>query len=168
METSSAHPVELAEPKLLEQCEIRRTRGSGPGGQHRNKVETAIQIRHLPSEVTAEASERRSQNENRRVALQRLRVELALRVRTTRPDYPSPLWRRRTKNSRIAVAVDHDDFPRLLAEALDCIAAEQNEAAAAERLQVTTSQLVKLLKRDSQALILVNHWRAQRGERALK
>ena len=36
------HPAALPFDALLKECEVRRLRRSGPGGQHRNKVETAV------------------------------------------------------------------------------------------------------------------------------
>src|SRR5262249_27924451 len=42
------HPAARAPDALLAECEVRRTRRSGPGGQNRNKVETAVVLRHLP------------------------------------------------------------------------------------------------------------------------
>ena len=71
---NAVHPAAISPEVLLRQCVESRTRRSGPGGQHRNKVETAVVLRHEPTGVTAEASERRSQAENRIVALARLRL----------------------------------------------------------------------------------------------
>mgnify|MGYP001288551881 CR=1 FL=1 len=68
------HPAALQSEILLTQCEESRTKRSGPGGQHRNKTETAVVLTHQPSGIVAEASERRSQAANRRVALWRLRL----------------------------------------------------------------------------------------------
>ena len=71
------HPAALPPDVLLNDCEIRRTRRGGPGGQHRNKVETAVVIKHRPTGAVGAASERRSQDLNRQAALQRLRVNLS-------------------------------------------------------------------------------------------
>ena len=56
-------------------------RGSGPGGQHRNVTDSAVRIRHLPTGIVAQASESRSQAQNREVAMERLRMALEKRER---------------------------------------------------------------------------------------
>ena len=104
---------------------MRQLRRSGPGGQHRNKVQTAISLHHLPTGVRAEASERRNQSQNRTVALFRLRVNLALHVRRACSSdlVPSMLWQSRCTSGVLKVGGSHDDFPSVLAEALDVLAA---------------------------------------------
>jgi len=52
--------------------EIIHLKGSGPGGQHRNKRMTGIRIIHLPTGIVAMATERRSQEQNLNTALFRL------------------------------------------------------------------------------------------------
>ena len=64
---------------LMQQCEFDRFRGSGPGGQHRNKTESAVRLRHNPSGVSATAEERRSQGENRTRAIAGARVGRAMK-----------------------------------------------------------------------------------------
>ncbi len=165
------HPAALPAEILLANCDIVRTRRSGPGGQHRNKVETAVVITHRPTGVQGQASERRSQDLNRQMAVQRLRVRLAIEVRspTQHDDAPSPLWRSRVRSEKLAVSSGHDDFPALLAEALDRLAACQwDAAAAAARLGITASQLVKLLGQEPAALLQLNAARKALGLRLLR
>ncbi len=167
----SPHPAALDAEQLLADCTSRRLRRGGPGGQHRNKVETAWWLRHLPSGVEAEANERRAQAANRRVALFRLRVNLALQVRGRPADDvpPSPLWQSRCRGGRVQVSAEHDDFPALLAEALDRLAIVGWEpAAAAKPLGCTPSQLVKLLGKEPRALALVNRHRTAAGRHPLR
>ena len=61
---------------LKKQVIIETYRSSGPGGQRKNKVETAVRLKHLPSGLTVIATEHRSQAENRKLAFERLRERL--------------------------------------------------------------------------------------------
>jgi hypothetical protein len=166
-----SHPARLALDELLVQCELKATRRSGPGGQHRNKTDSAIVLTHIPSGITGQASERRSQHENRDVAIARLRINLALALRSEgQPETaPSRLWESRRRGTQITVSESHLDFPALLAEALDVLNHENFEIApAAERLQISTSQLIRFLKRCPAAIQLLNQARQQRGLGKLK
>ncbi len=165
------HPATLDPDDLLKDCQVRRLRRSGPGGQHRNKVETAVALKHRPTDIEAEANERRSQAENQRMALKRLRINLALCVRSEveQESIPSHLWEKRCRNRRISVNKDHRDFPALLAEALDVIVHfTMDVKVAADALLCSPSQLTKLLKTEPRALAIVNDRRAQLGMHRLK
>jgi len=165
------HPAAQATLTLLRDCTTRRTRRGGPGGQHRNKVETAVVITHRPTGLIGEASERRSQDLNRQAALHRLRVALALAVRSpvAAGSPPSDLWQVRTFRGKLTVNPEHVDFPALLAEALDRLAAcDVDLAAAAGQLGVSPSQFVKFLKTETAGLEWLNLRRAEKGLLRLK
>ena len=171
MPDKASHPAARDAELLYRQCRVERLRRSGPGGQHRNKVETAIRLVHESTGVTAEASERRSQEQNRQRALARLRINLALEVRcpVSGEQPPSALWLSRLQGGRIHVNPEHDDFPAILAEALDRVVAESFDVkAAAQRLGCSSSQLVKLLKAEPQALAVVNQRREGLGLERLR
>lgn len=82
----------LDRESLSSKVEVSTFRGSGPGGQHRNKTESAVRLRHLPTGITVVAAEHRSQWRNREAAwerlierLERLRRKPKPRVKTRMP-----------------------------------------------------------------------------------
>ncbi len=64
-------------------------KASGPGGQHRNKTETGVRLTHLPTGLTVTATERRSRERNRAMALKRLVELLAERDRPRKKRKPT-------------------------------------------------------------------------------
>lgn len=163
------HPAALPADELLKDVQELHTRRSGPGGQHRNKAQTAVVLLHRPTGIAAEASERRSQAQNHSVALQRLRLKLALEHRATAPPWPSQLWLSRTRGQRLSVSPAHADYSALVAEALDQLQAQNFAMSrAAEVLGVTPTQLARLFAKDSAAWTALNRLRAAVGLPALK
>jgi len=67
---------------LKKQVVIETYRSKGPGGQRKNKTETAVRLKHLPSGITVVATEHRTQSQNLKQAFERLRMRL---VRLNRP-----------------------------------------------------------------------------------
>jgi protein subunit release factor B len=65
----------------------------GPGGQHRNKTASAVRLTHPATELSVTATERRSQAQNRSVALERLRRALQMLATVPKP-------RKKTRPSR--------------------------------------------------------------------
>ncbi len=81
-------------------------RVGGPGGQHRNRNETGVRLRHLPTGITVIATESRSRARNRKVAWQRLLERIAARMARpkrripTRPSQASDRKRLEDKKRR--------------------------------------------------------------------
>ncbi len=172
------HPACLSDEELLKQCHLGKSRSSGPGGQHRNKVETEVTLTHEPTGLAGKAGERRSAVENKRMALRRLRLVLAVNVRVGVPtgEIGSVLWKSRCRAGKIACNPNHHDYPSMLAEALDVIAASGGGrigggwdlSTAALRLGCSASQLLKLVKEHPPALALLNAEREKKGKGTLK
>ena len=66
-------------------CEVTQIRGSGPGGQHKNKAYTGVRLFHPPSKIVVTATERRSFQQNRDIAFERLSEKLLVMMHTEKP-----------------------------------------------------------------------------------
>lgn len=123
-------------------------------------------LTHQPSGISVSAGERRSQAENRQVALRRLRLQLALSQRGyfSLREVPSPLWQSRCgPTGKLAINPRHADYPAMLAEAMDIIEAlHMDLSRAAGLLGCTPSQLLKLLQDEPTALAWLNRQRQAR------
>lgn len=164
------HPSQLPLDELEKACRWTFSRDSGPGGQNRNKVETAASVEHMPTGQRASAAERRSQSENRAMAIHRLRCCLAVAVRTETLPHAmdsmstTAVWQQYVRRGRIQISESNPDFPALVAEAMDRLAARDwNVAESAQSLQTSGTQLIKLLSQYAPALKELNAQLVARG-----
>src|SRR5262245_44725320 len=93
--------------RLQAECDVETYRASGPGGQHRNKTESAVRVTHRPSGIVRVATEHRSQLRNRELALERVARALEARRRRPKPRLatkpgPAAHERRLTEKRRAA------------------------------------------------------------------
>lgn len=158
------HPACLSETDLLTQCQVKnqRQKGSGAGGQRKNKVESAIQITHVPTGTTAQAAERRDRAANLKAAIFRLRLTLAIHSRGgfDLAAGPTARWTQRVRGAQLAINAEHTEFPALMAEAMTVMEQQHWDPADTGRwLRISTTQLIKFLSKAPAALEEVNRQR---------
>ena len=68
-------------------------RSSGAGGQHVNKTESGVRLRHLPSGLVVECQSERSQHRNRALALAKLQRRLREAVQAQQSGRERERWR---------------------------------------------------------------------------
>ncbi|MDP6449422.1 MAG: peptide chain release factor-like protein [Lentisphaeria bacterium] len=150
----------LEDDELLRHCRCDTFRASGPGGQHRNTSDSAVRLTLEDTEVTAIASEERSQHRNRARAVKRLRLQIALNLRRD----PAPSWDGPWKPG----ARDRQ-YAEFVAHVFDALAAtEYRVSDAAKLLEVSTGRLVRTLAADTTLWARVNQEREKRDMKPLK
>ena len=161
-------PWELPDEKLRAECRFEAFVASGPGGQKRHKTNAAVRYTHLPTRISAVATESRSQRENRIHALRELRHKLALEIRrevdvlTFRP----PEWF--AQYPGLHINPKNPLYPATLAIVLDVLRATRwGVVASALSLGVTTSALSRFLGDDPAAWTKVNDVRVSLGMKPL-
>ena len=87
---------------LERDCDVEFFVAGGPGGQHRNKVETGVRLTHRPTGTVVTATERRSQSANREAAYERMAARLEDMQRVRKP-------RRATKPTSVSKAKRRQD-----------------------------------------------------------
>lgn len=140
-------------------CRTDRFRATEPGGQHRNKTDSAVRLTINDTEVPASCVEHRSQQRNRKDVLKRLQMENALGLREDAVGW-SGAWKI-GKNDR--------HYPSVVATLLDAL--EENGysvAHAGKKLGTSTGKLVRILANDTRLWALVNQQREKRGVKALR
>ncbi|KAK3166181.1 hypothetical protein QOZ80_1AG0042480 [Eleusine coracana subsp. coracana] len=170
----------MSDDELMEQCEMGTFKASGPGGQHRNKRESAVRLRHRPTGIIAQAVEDRSQHMNRASALARLRTLIALKVR--RPinleEYTPPVELLqilplkstiRGKDVGPQIGPKNPKFSPGMQALLDLLyAVEGSVSDAAKILGLSTGALSRLILSDDSLRTAANELRASKGLKPLR
>jgi hypothetical protein len=157
---------------LLRDCEVDTYRSHGPGGQKRNKTDSAVRVRHLPTGLIVIAPESRSQHENRARGLRRIRFTIALHARSpveTDPFEPSKSLAECLTKARILIGKKDQRYPLIVAEILDLLdACDAQLSTTAAHLGITTGNLASFINNDPKLADGVNHMREKRGLKRIK
>ena len=143
-------PALLEDGQLSQQCRWDAFRGSGPGGQKRNKTSSSIRVTHVPTGLSAIAGESRSQARNKAAALARLRHRMVLELREPidAATFTLPRWFSQIGGGAglAAVGRGRSEFIGVLGVVLDVLAGVGwSVSSAARLLEVSTAGLVKFL-----------------------
>ena len=162
--------TDLADAQLLAECEVDTYRGPGPGGQKRNKTDSAVRLRHKPTGLIVVAGESRSQAENKTRALKRLREALALRIRREVTDATlGAITACIDKSGRLNVGRRDARYLPAAGALLDLLAAHDGSVAdSAKRLGLTTGNVSKFLTGDEDVMTEANRIRAASGLKPLR
>jgi hypothetical protein len=160
----------LSDEQLLAQCETDRYRASGPGGQKRNKTDSAVRLRHQPTGLIVTAADSRSQHQNRARAVERLRAALAFDLRQPiESREPPDFVRVCCAAGRLNLREKDGRFLPVAAWVLDLLAAHEGAVAeTAERLGVSTGNLVRFLETSPDGWQAANRIRQAAGHKPLR
>jgi hypothetical protein len=157
----------LSDDQLLAQCRMDQYRGSGPGGQKRNKTSNAVRLTHLPTGLHVTATESRSLSDNKLHAIRRLRVRMAadLREPIDPATFSPPDWFLEIRrNGRIETSHRHPFYAPAAGLVLDLLKAMAgNPAAVATMLGVPTTAVIRLLEDDPHFWTAANRIRHEAG-----
>lgn len=81
-----------------EDIEVQTLKAGGAGGQHINKTESAIRVKHIPTGITAECEDERSQTANKAKAIENLKRKIMQKNQQSR-DKNLNLQRKNLKNA---------------------------------------------------------------------
>lgn len=135
-------------------CTFSTCRGVGPGGQKRNKTSSAVHAVMAPLGVASFDDTTRSQHQNKMLALKKLRIEIALKIRE---EHPAP-W------AGAIPGIHSEQFTNWLAIVFDFLnSLDYKVSDAAKALNCSTNQLCKNLGKYPAAWQFLNQERQKRN-----
>ena len=160
----------LDEEQFMLQCRIDTYMASGHGGQTRNRTYSAVRATHLQTGLSVIAEESRSQAENKKRALRRLRKALALHIRQAVAAGPHASIRHLfAPDDPAQINPKNPLYPLFCATVLDGLHMAQGKISrAAQQLNISTGRMNKILGRDKDLFIAANQIRQHFGLNPLK
>ncbi|MCL2260442.1 MAG: peptide chain release factor-like protein, partial [Fibromonadales bacterium] len=155
MQYSRTALLQLSDADLLKLCEASAYKGSGPGGQHRNKTSTGVNLKLEVSNqenplikkivVQTFSCDDRSAHINKLLALKKLRMKIALQMReepAVQTPFPFP-------GSNGKISPDNALYPQFIADVLDRL---DDFDKAAKMWGLSKSALNKIMLQDKKVM----------------
>jgi hypothetical protein len=141
--------LKKTDTELLRECKTVNYQASGPGGQKRNRKLSAVRLSHIKSNIAVTASEFRETHRNLDIAVSKLRLEIALKVKISESNDDIDLLD--------SLIFQNDISDKKHAFAFSVLKAfyyfKLNSAsvrATSERLMISSPKLIKFLKKNKQ------------------
>ncbi len=163
--------LNLSDEQLLSEAEVDYSRASGPGGQKRDKTESAVRIYHPEVDLSASCERTRSRHRNRELALRKLKIAYAIQTRHSFPreKFEVPEALRQYVDNGLRIKTENPYYPFLLKLVLDLLEnSEGRISQVADLLGVSTSRVVDFLKRKDRAFQEANSIRKKYDHSPLK
>jgi len=162
--TISDHPdrnkwLSCEDTIILKECRLAEFQSSGPGGQKRNRKYSSVRLTHTPTGLSVTAVKSRSQNDNKKSALRKLRQLIAMEIRCDiLPEIDS-----------FEINMRNNAYPLLLAGIFDILYLHNFAISdTAKTLGLSTGQFIKLLAKNTDAWQKINAERQKREMSVLK
>jgi len=142
--------LKLPDADLLKLCEISAYKGSGPGGQHRNKTSSGVKLKLKElKEIESYSCDDRSSHINKLLALKKLRLKIALKIReepAAQIPFPFP-------GSNGKISPDNNLYPQFIADILDRINFCKGDLSEAAKMWgLSKSALNKIILQDKKLM----------------
>jgi hypothetical protein len=146
--------LQLPDADFLKLCEISSYKGSGPGGQHKNKTNSGVKLKlkiEKNSQLIIESysCDDRSSHINKLLALKKLRLKIALQIReepATQIPFPFP-------GSDGKISPDNNLYPQFIADILDRITLCKGDLSEAAKMWgLSKSTLNKIILQDKKLM----------------
>jgi hypothetical protein len=143
--------LKLSDDELLKECEVSAYKGSGPGGQHRNKTCTGVKLRMENEEwrIESYSCDDRSSHINKLLALKKLRLKIALQIReepAIQTPFPFP-------GTGGKISQDNNLYPQFIADILDRVHHGKGDLSDAAKIWgLSKSALNKIILADKKVL----------------
>ncbi len=157
----------LSEPEFLRQCRIDHFQASGPGGQKRNRKLSAVRLIHIQSSISVTSSEYRETSRNLAIAINKLKLELAIKLDLDPQIQEADLTARIKFNKD--VSEQNPQFPLMILLAVTLFKRYRGSIRELSlSLNTSSPQLIKFLKKSKQVWTSIQEIRRQNGHPPLK
>ena len=149
----------MSDEELLNNCKTDHFIATGNGGQKRNKTSSAVRLSLKNSDISVTASEDRQQSVNKKRAIRKMRIAIAMEMREQATEWDGQLDMN-TKNTQ---------YPLFIACLTDNLFDKNWQVSeVAKSMDISTGKLIKIIAKDDNLWQFINKERQRSGYKPLK